>query len=156
MMSSSIHHRHWWCHHLNITDIDDVIICTSHTYISWDTRLVLKIEVTDLDIQGNFGHFDLEFLEIWLVFVRTCNRFEVESPNLHQICILGLAQLVLTFKVIRPSFQLKKLHSKLLLYTDLGRSSVLHVPNVLILHNIIWHYKKIKKIKYRMTWNEGR
>ena len=37
--------------------------------------------VIDLDLQGNFGHFDSEFKEIWLVCVITCYRFELESPN---------------------------------------------------------------------------
>ena len=69
-----------------------------------------------------------KFYEIWLVCMITCNGFELEWPNLHQICILGLSQLVLqmmpltlTFKVIWPSFRRKKLHSTLLLYIDLGR-----------------------------------
>ena len=54
----------------------------------------------DLDLQGHFGHFDLKFLEIWLVSVITCNRFELESQNLHQTCILGFSQLVLKMEVI--------------------------------------------------------
>ena len=58
------------------------------------------MEVIDLDRNGNFGHFDLEFYEFWLVRAITCNGFKLESPNLHQICILGFAQLVLKMGVI--------------------------------------------------------
>ena len=92
------------------------------------SQLVLKIEVIDLAPRGHFGHFDLEFLQIWLLCMITGNGFEQESPHLHQICILGFSQVVLemgsltlTFSVVWPSFRLKKLHSTLLLYTDLGR-----------------------------------
>ena len=53
------------------------------------------MEVIDHDLQGHFGHFDSEFKEFWLVRPITFNRFELESPNLHQICILGFSQLVL-------------------------------------------------------------
>ena len=53
------------------------------------------MEVIDLDLQGHFGHFDSEFKEFRPVRAITFNGFELESPNLHQICILGLSQLVL-------------------------------------------------------------
>ena len=33
------------------------------------------MEVIDLDPQGHFGHFDLEFQEIWLVCMITCNGY---------------------------------------------------------------------------------
>ena len=69
------------------------------------SQLVLNMEVIDLDFQGHFGHFYLELLEICLVCAMTLHRFGLESPNLHQTCILGYSQLVLkmeslTFKVI--------------------------------------------------------
>ena len=66
------------------------------------SRLVLKMEVIDLDLQG---HFDLEFLEIWLVSVITYNGFELESPNLHQICIFEFSELVLKMEVIDIDLQ---------------------------------------------------
>ena len=47
------------------------------------SRLVLKMEVIDLDLHGHFGHFDSEFLEIWLVRTITRHRLVLESPNLH-------------------------------------------------------------------------
>ena len=59
------------------------------------SQLVLKMEVIDLYLQGHFGHFDLEFQEIWLVRAITCNRYDLESPNLRQICISVFSQLVL-------------------------------------------------------------
>ena len=59
----------------------------------------------DLYLQDHFGHFDLEFLEIWLVCVMTCNGFELESPNLHQICILGFSHLLLKMEVIDLDLQ---------------------------------------------------
>ena len=56
------------------------------------SRLVLKMEVIDLDLQQ---HFDSDFLEIQLVCVITCYGFELQSPIFCQICILGYSQLVL-------------------------------------------------------------
>ena len=58
-------------------------------------ELVLKMEVIDLDLQGNFGCFDSELLEFGLARTVTFYGFELESLNLHQICILGFSQLVL-------------------------------------------------------------
>ena len=46
------------------------------------------MEVIDPDLQGNFGHFDLEFEEIRIVRAITRHRFGLDSPNLHQTCIL--------------------------------------------------------------------
>ena len=46
------------------------------------------MEIIDLDSQVNLGHYDLEFWEIWLFCMLTCNWFELESKNLHNICIL--------------------------------------------------------------------
>ena len=63
------------------------------------SRLVLKIEVIDLDLQDHFGHFDLEFLKIWFICMITCNGFQLESPNFYQICILGFSQLLLKMEV---------------------------------------------------------
>ena len=59
------------------------------------SQLVLKMEVIDLDLQGHFGCFDSELLELRLVHTVTFYGFEIESPNLHQMCILGFSQLVL-------------------------------------------------------------
>ena len=53
------------------------------------SHLVSKIGFIDLDLQGHFDHFDLEFLEIHLVCAITRYRFGLESPNLHQTYILG-------------------------------------------------------------------
>ena len=66
------------------------------------SRLVLKIGVVDFDLQGHFSHFDLEFLEILLVYTIICNEFEMESSNMHigilfTVYIQG--SLTLTFKV---------------------------------------------------------
>ena len=58
------------------------------------------MEVIDIDQQAHFGQFDLEFKEIWVVRAITFNGFELESPNLHQICIIGFSQLVLNMGVI--------------------------------------------------------
>ena len=67
--------------------------------------LVSKMEVIDLDLQDHFGHFDSEFLEIWFVCVITCNGFELESLNLHQIYILGFSWLLLKMEVIELDLQ---------------------------------------------------
>ena len=42
---------------------------------------------------------------IGLVCMITCNGFELKSPNLHQICILGLSYRVLKIRVIDVDFQ---------------------------------------------------
>ena len=39
-------------------------------------------------------YFDWEFWENWLVRTITCHRFGLESPNLHQTCILWNSRLV--------------------------------------------------------------
>ena len=44
---------------------------------------------------SHFDHFDSEFYELRLVCAATFNGFELESQNLHQICILGFLRLVL-------------------------------------------------------------
>ena len=75
------------------------------TYIVGYSRLVLKMEVIDLDLQGHFGHFDSEFKEIRLVRMITHHRFELESPNLHETCILRYSQLVLKMEVIDLDLQ---------------------------------------------------
>ena len=48
-------------------------------------HLVLKMGAIDLDLHGNFGHFDLEFHEIRFARAIICGGFELESSNLHQI-----------------------------------------------------------------------
>ena len=72
---------------------------------------------------------------MWLVLAITCDRFESESQNLYQICILGFYRLVLKIGVINFDLQghlaistenSKKQHSISLLCTDLGRPGVLH------------------------------
>ena len=63
------------------------------------------MEVIDLDLQGHFGHFDLEFYEIRLVRMITRHRFGLESPNLHQTIVLGYSRLVLKMEVINPDLQ---------------------------------------------------
>ena len=60
------------------------------------------MEVIDFDLQGQFGHFDLE---IRIVHAITCNGFELQSPNFPQICILGFSHLVLQMKVIDLDLQ---------------------------------------------------
>ena len=68
-------------------------------------ELVLKMGVIDLNLQGHFDLFDLEFLKIWLVRSIMCDVFELESPNWHQIYILGFSQIVLKMEVIDLDLQ---------------------------------------------------
>ena len=63
------------------------------------------MEVIDFDLQGHFGHFDLKFLEFWIVSVIACNGFELQSTNWHEICILGFSQLLLKTEVIDLDLQ---------------------------------------------------
>ena len=72
---------------------------------SWISQLVLKMEIIDLDHIGHFGHFDSEFEEFRFVCAITFNRFELELPKLHQICILGFSQLVLKMGGIELDLQ---------------------------------------------------
>ena len=63
----------------------------------------------------NGGHWpwpSRSFWTFWLRILRNftclhdiCNGFELESPNLHQICLLGFAQLVLKMEVIDLDLQ---------------------------------------------------
>ena len=69
------------------------------------SRLVLKMEVIDLELQGHFGHFDSELYEIWLVRAITRHRLGLESPNLHQTCILGYSRLLLKMEIIDLDLQ---------------------------------------------------
>ena len=91
-------------------------ICTK--YASWDT---------------------LRWYRKLIYFVRaiTCDGFELKSPNLQQICILGFSQLVLKMRVIDLDLQghlpistqnSKKQHSTSLLYTNLGQSRGVTCP----------------------------
>ena len=97
------------------------------------SRLILKTGVIDIDFQGHSGHFVSEFYEIRLFRANTCDGFQMESPNLHQIYILGFSQLVLKMCVVYLDLQdhlvistqnFKKRRSTSLLYTDLGRPRV--------------------------------
>ena len=84
-----IHHR-FGLESLNVHQICILVY-------SW---LVWKMGVIDLDLQVNFDHFDSRILGNLVCCVITCNKFELESPNLHMICILGFYQLVLKMEVI--------------------------------------------------------
>ena len=53
------------------------------------------MEVIDYDLQGHFGHFDSEFQEFQIVRAITFSGFELKSPTLYQICILGFSTLAL-------------------------------------------------------------
>ena len=63
------------------------------------------MEVTDLNLQGYFENYDLKFKEIRLVRTITRHIFELESPSLHQTCILGYSRLVLKMEVIDLDLQ---------------------------------------------------
>ena len=114
---------------------------TFHTNKKISNVHSLKMEVIDCGLQGNFGDFYLEFWEMWLVCVITCNAFLLKSQNLHQIYILGFSQLVLKMGVIDIDLQgplaistqySKKLHSTFILYTELGWPMGVTHPNVLL------------------------
>ena len=69
------------------------------------SRFVSKMDVIDLDLPGDSGHFNSEFKEMRHVHTITRHRFGLESPNFHQTCTLGLFQLVLKIGVIDLHFQ---------------------------------------------------
>ena len=64
------------------------------------SRPLLKIGVIDLELQVNFGHFDLKFYENRFVRAIARHKFGLESTNLQQTCILGYSCLVLKIGVI--------------------------------------------------------
>ena len=72
--------------------------------------LVLKMRVIDPDLQDHFGHFDAEFVEIWFVCMIACHKFDMESPNLHQTCIVGHSRLALKMGVIDFDLQINFVH----------------------------------------------
>ena len=102
----------------------------------------IENEVIDHDLQSQLRHFDSKVVEIWLFHTIDFNGFELESPNFHQICILGLSQPVLKMSVIDLDLQghlaisphnSKTRHSTSLLYTDPGRPrGVTHPKCVLV------------------------
>ena len=53
----------------------------------------------------SFWTFWLRILRNFTCLHDICNGFELESPNLHQICLLGFAQLVLKMEVIDFNLQ---------------------------------------------------
>ena len=78
----------------------------------------------------SFWPFDSEFSEIWFVQAISWNRFELESSNLHQVCILRFSWLAWNTGVLDLDLQgnlaisnqdYKKWCSTSLLYTELGR-----------------------------------
>ena len=80
--------------HLSVRKIDLVHTKIHHRFVLESPKLhqtcilgysllVLKKGVIDVDLQGNYGHFDSDFYEIWLVLMIICDGFELESPNLH-------------------------------------------------------------------------
>ena len=106
-------------------------ISTKHA--SWDTLgWYWKCQSLTFDLQDYFGQFYLELQEIWLDHAITCNIFELESPNLHQKCILEFSKLVLKMWVVIDqnlhghlaisTQNSKKPLSTLLLCTDLGQA----------------------------------
>ena len=64
------------------------------------SQVVLEMEVSDLDLQGHFGHFASELQEIWNVQAITRPKFGLKSPNLHQTYIMGYSRLALKMGVI--------------------------------------------------------
>ena len=72
----------------------------------------------------------------------TCDGFELESPNVHQIYILGFSSLLLNAVIVDLDLQghmaiwsqdSKKWHSSSLLYTNLGWPRGITKPSVLLL-----------------------
>ena len=107
--------------------------------------IVLKMEVIDLDLQGHFGHFDLEN---WLVHVITCDRFVVTKfvPNMHHgIDTAGIEKGSYwpwpsrSYGHFDSEFQET---STLLLHTNLGHQRGVTYPNALLF-----------KVKYLCLYN---
>ena len=68
-------------------------------------QVALKIVVIELDLQGHFGHFDLEFRESRFVCAITYNIFDLDSPNLHYIYVLGFSRVLPNMGVIDRDLQ---------------------------------------------------
>ena len=100
----------------------------------WKYRsLILPFKAVLATLAQGYRKFDF--------YAINCNGFELESPNWHQICILGFSRLILKLGVIDLDLQChvafftqnsRKLHSTSLVYTDLGRTRGVTRPNVLL------------------------
>ena len=106
--------------------------------LSYNHQIYAKHSHQNLDLQG---HFDSELLEFWLVRAITCNGFQLQSPNLNQMCILSFFQLVWKMGAIDLDLQghlaisiknSRIWHLMSLLYTDLGWPRCVTLPNVLV------------------------
>ena len=88
-----------------------------------------------------FAPLCLSIHKLWVVRTITHHRFELESPNLHQACILGYFWLVLKMGVndldlqghLATSTQNSRKQHSAFLYTDLGRRRGVTCLNVLLL-----------------------
>ena len=99
---------------------------------------------------GNGGHwpwpsrtiwpFGFEFSENRFVCMITCNKYELESQNLPQLCIKGYSQLVLKMEVIDLDLQChlailstqETAFNVVRVYWSRPGQGMLHVPNVLL------------------------
>ena len=95
-------------------------------------QLLLNMETIDLHLQGHLGHFVSELQEIWLICVISRHRFRLDSPNLHQTCILGYSRLVLKMEVIDFDLQghFGHIDSEFQEKADLGRPRVVSCPKM--------------------------
>ena len=75
------------------------------TFILGYSQLLLKTGALTTTLNIILALLTQEFLEIQLAHMITCNGFELESPNLHQICILGFSWLVLKMGIIDLDLQ---------------------------------------------------
>ena len=141
---------------LSVHKFNLVRMITRHIFILTEiikfasNMLVLNMGAIDIDLQDHFGHFNTDLQDIWLVRVITCNVYELESPNLHQLCILGVSLLVLKMGTIHLYHQghlaistqnSTKRHSTSLLYIDQigprGFTRPIVLLYCLLEHNII-------------------
>ena len=69
------------------------------------SQMVLYMAVFDLDLQGHFGLKLSKSAQKELVRTITLHAFELGSPDLHQICILGLSRTLLKMALIERDIQ---------------------------------------------------
>ena len=69
------------------------------------SRSLLNMVLIDLDLQGHLGLKLPKLAQNGLVTAITRHAFMVESPNLHQMCILGPSRTVLKMVMIDLDLQ---------------------------------------------------
>ena len=121
----------------------------------------------DLEFQGHLGHFDAVLYENWLDWIITCNGFQLQWPNVNQICNLINSQLVMNMGIIEIDLQClldistqnsMKWHSMYIALFPTNYMSIINFTYILQIVNIIWWWLPEKTMSLLYTdpgWPRG-